>query len=83
MKGHISTSPSVCASSCPLKNNKLGVVKFPKWIPHQKMTDLQKISLNYLPLWSNAPSRVIMHFLIKISIIALSFKLGQLIEDNE
>ena len=52
-------------------------------IPHLKLTDPYFLSLDYLPLRSNAPFKVIMKFCnISKTITARSFKLGQLIEDE-
>ena len=65
---------SACPSVCPSVKKKIQamVLKFHIWIPRQKIAYPYFFScLNYLPLPSYAP------------ITARSFKLGQLIEDDE
>ena len=83
----LSARPFVC-SSVRSKKFKARVLKFHIWIPRQKMAYPYFFScLNYLPLAELCPFeglkvQICNHDILK-TINARSFKLGQLIEDDE
>ena len=86
----LSACPCVCVSVCafvrPFKKKiQARVLKFHIWIPHQKIAYPYFFSCpNYLPLPSYEGLKVqICNHDISKTITARSFKLGQLIEDDE
>ena len=83
LKGHIALSLSIRPSK-----TKFRVFKFHRWIPHQKITEQYcffKVWIN--PLCGVMPILKVHNEILKSSFpkpfTARSFKLGQLIEDNE
>ena len=82
LKGHIALGLSICPD-----NNSARVFKFHRWIPHQKIIGLGFFKSGLSPFLELCPfKRVIMKFCnqaISKTIPGSSFKLCQLIEDNE
>ena len=54
LKGHIALGSYAHPSVRP-SQIKDRVLKFQRWIPHQKITDPYFFNLDFLPLWRYAP----------------------------